>query len=73
MSDFVLGRVANQPVVPGEVDLRRCPLSNGSYLHWLAADLSFGYRPRSGSAASGEAAGRQCACIPAIDPLLADA
>ena len=47
MSDFVLGRVANQPVVPGEVDLRRCPLSNGSYLHWLAADLSFGYRPRS--------------------------
>src|SRR5690606_1037783 len=45
MSDFVLGRVANQPVVPGEVDLRRCPLSNGSYLHWLAADLSFGYRP----------------------------
>src|SRR5690606_5387650 len=47
MSDFVLGRVANQPVVPGEVDLRRCPLSNGSYLHWLAADLSFGYRPTS--------------------------
>src|SRR5690606_17999525 len=45
MSDFVLGRAANQPVVPGEVDLRRCPLSNGSYLHWLAADLSFGSRP----------------------------
>src|SRR5690606_24982554 len=55
MSDFVLGRVANQPDVHGEVDLRRCPLSNGSYLHWLAADLSFGYRPTSRHGSGGAA------------------
>ena len=37
----------NQSVVPEEVDLRMCPLSNGSYVHWLAADLPFSSRPRS--------------------------
>src|SRR5690606_31249948 len=69
MSDFVLGRVANQPVVPGEVDLRRCPLSNGSYLHWLAADLSFGYRAGAVIPVLSQAAGQQGAFIPVIPVL----